>query len=99
LKNKREKRGGPKRKGGGGIPHKKNKQFQKGGKQGMNLSNRSIKALATAMKECDVTEGTTPDEDSDSDEDEDVEMAAPATSKQKKGSNRNNPALRRQKRK
>jgi hypothetical protein len=98
LKQMREKRGGPKRRGG--KPHDKKRKVSKdkGGKQqGMHLSHGSIKALVTAMKD-DDTEVTSPAEDSDSD-DESVQMAAPASKKQKKQNNRNNPALKRQRNK
>jgi hypothetical protein len=96
LKIKREKRGGPPRRGGGKPPEKKRKgNKDKLGKQtGIHLSNRSIKALVTAMKD-DSTEATTPEDDSSS-EDEDIAMSPPASKKSKKGSNRTNSALQRQ---
>ena len=103
LQKQRDKRGGPPRRKGrsrsNGKQKKKEKAVPKSGaqKQGVHLSNRSIKALVSAMQD-DTTEATTPDSDSDS-EDEEVEMAAPAAGKKRKGTNRNNPALKRQKRK
>ena len=96
LIKKREKRGGPPRRGGKPQGKKTTSQKKNGGKDknGVHISNRSIKALVSAMSLDDTTEATAAESDDDSDEE--VEMAAPATGKKWKN-NRNNPALKRQK--
>ena len=87
LKLKREKRGGGNSSGG-------NRKRQASTAPKVNLSNRSIKALAQAMRD-DVTESTSPIVESESDSDEEVPMKEAKRSKVT--TNRNNPALARRK--
>ena len=84
LKLKREKRGG-----GGPSGRKRNNS---GGKEKVNLSSRTIKAIAQAMKD-DATEPTSPIVESESESDDEVPMKEPK--KAKLTTNRSNPALQR----
>jgi hypothetical protein len=87
LKRKREKRGhkGP----------KKEAKSNGGRDKGVNLSQRSIKALATALQDDESTPATEHESESDSSGDDEVEMKAPAKKKAKtaKMLNRYNKAL------
>lgn len=84
LKIKREKRGGGKELG----------KKRPANRDKVNLSSRSIKALAQAMRD-DVTESTAPVVESDSESDEEVPMKE--SKKAKLTTNRSNPALQRKK--
>jgi hypothetical protein len=77
LKKKLEKRGGPPPRGI--SPHQNRKDPREKGIEGsgIHLSNRSIKALVSAMKD-DATEATSPEDESSSEDDEEKAMSPTA---------------------